>query len=100
MFDFWFEIALAICKADFLSSWQEEMLVREVIYFGEMLCFALKSDFFQGSVWGTRSVSGDSRFAVLLNVLYGLGDMSAFYQRCHFCKQVYCTASIRRSFTA
>lgn len=34
-----------MCKADFLSSWQEETLVRDVVLFVKMLCFALKSDF-------------------------------------------------------
>lgn len=45
VFDFWVETALAVCKADFLSSWQEETLVRDVVLFVKMLCFALKSDF-------------------------------------------------------
>ena len=96
-------MALAVCKADFLSSWQEEMLVRDVISFGEMLCFALKSDFSREVFGEQEAFLGTAGLQSFCTCCVALATrpcwvIASSYKRCHFCKQVYCTAPISRSF--
>lgn len=94
-------MALAMCKAGFHGSWQEEVLVRDVTS-GERLCFALKSDFSR-EVFGRQEVflgsAGLQSFCLCCMALVACPCWvrASFCQRWHFCKQVYYSASLRKS---